>query len=95
MNRYSNLLFLVVVLVIMASMFFEETEGGFRKPPMNGSIFGKRSSSSPSLSLNAKGKSLTLISSSVSDIPGFTLFLKFSHKIPSVTTKVPVVVIKA
>ncbi|VVC46169.1 Hypothetical protein CINCED_3A020312 [Cinara cedri] len=38
---------IVVFLLVVVLMFATDSADGYRKPPFNGSIFGKRSSSAP------------------------------------------------
>lgn len=57
MARYLSLFMMLMVVLSTLCFFSDHVEGGYRKPPLNGSIFGKRTSGvNPSLSLNSKGK---------------------------------------
>lgn len=48
-NKSNKLFCLFVLFTIMFVVLFSETEATYRKPPFNGSIFGKRGSTAGNL----------------------------------------------
>lgn len=51
LKRMYNAVICIFVLIMTLACVMQEVEGGYRKPPLNGSIFGKRS-----LAFSTKGK---------------------------------------